>query len=133
MSEDYDMVIASRYLPGAGSEDDDPVTAFGNWAFTRIINLLFGGSWTDCLVMLRAYRKVLIKELSMDTRDPVFEQQLAIRCAYHGRKVTEIPAKEPKRIGGVRKMKVLVNGSKTVMIIMKEFVRMWRMKLLGRL
>lgn len=27
----YDMVIVSRYLGGAKSDDDDLVTAFGNW------------------------------------------------------------------------------------------------------
>lgn len=30
MGEGYDMVIASRYLDGAQSQDDDIVTAFGN-------------------------------------------------------------------------------------------------------
>ena len=35
MKEGYDMVIVSRYLDGARSEDDDFLTAFGNWFFTR--------------------------------------------------------------------------------------------------
>ena len=39
MQEGYDMVIASRYLPGAYSEDDTPITALGNWVFTKLINL----------------------------------------------------------------------------------------------
>src|SRR5262249_9618611 len=34
INEGYDMVIASRYLGDARSEDDDWVTAFGNWLFT---------------------------------------------------------------------------------------------------
>ena len=36
MKEGYDMVIASRYLPPAKSDDDDLMTAFGNWLFTHI-------------------------------------------------------------------------------------------------
>lgn len=122
--EGWDMIIASRYLPGAGSEDDDPVTAFGNWMFTRTINWLFNGRYTDCLVMLRIYRRELIEQMRMYTRAPVFEQQLAIRCAVFGRRVHEIPAREPKRIGGVRKMKVLVNGWATVDLIAREWVRL---------
>ena len=31
MEEGYDMVIASRYLDAAKSEDDDWLTGFGNW------------------------------------------------------------------------------------------------------
>ena len=31
--EGWDMVVVSRYLDGARSEDDDTVTGFGNWFF----------------------------------------------------------------------------------------------------
>ncbi|MFZ8318559.1 glycosyltransferase, partial [Staphylococcus aureus] len=42
MREGFDMVVASRYLPPAKSEDDDLLTGFGNWFFTKTVNLLFG-------------------------------------------------------------------------------------------
>src|SRR5262245_31965962 len=35
MREGYDMVIVSRYLGNAESEDDDVITGFGNWLFNR--------------------------------------------------------------------------------------------------
>ena len=35
MREGYDLVIGRRYLGDAKSEDDDIVTAFGNWLFTN--------------------------------------------------------------------------------------------------
>lgn len=121
IAEGYDLVIASRYLPGAGSDDDDPATAFGNWMFTKMVNLLFGGRYTDSLVMLRAYRKALIEELPMETREPVFEPQMAIRCAAQGRRVAEIPAREPRRIGGDRKMRIFVNGWAILKLIIREW------------
>ena len=129
MQQGYDMVIASRYLPGAGSEDDDPVTAFGNWMFTAVINRLFHGRFTDTLVMFRAYRRSLITELGMDTRAPAFEPQLAIRCAAYRRRVLDIPVEEPKRIGGVRKMRVLYNGWAIVDLIARDW---WRLRRLRR-
>jgi glycosyltransferase involved in cell wall biosynthesis len=43
MEDGYDMVIVSRYKDDAISEDDDFVTAFGNWLFTKTINVLHGG------------------------------------------------------------------------------------------
>ena len=52
MKEGYDMVIASRYLGPARSADDDWLTAFGNWLFTRTVNLLHGGHYTDVMVIL---------------------------------------------------------------------------------
>jgi glycosyltransferase involved in cell wall biosynthesis len=123
--EGYDMVIASRYLPGAGSLDDDPVTAFGNWMFTRAINLLFGGRYTDSLVILRAYRRSLIRELGMEGQTARFEPEplLSIRCVTHKKRVAEIPGKEPRRIGGTRKMSPLINGWAIVVLITREWLR----------
>jgi len=66
IDEGYDMVIASRYKPPAHSADDDWITAFGNWLFTRTINLLHRGQYTDAMVIFRAYRKRLISELELD-------------------------------------------------------------------
>ena len=57
MNEGYDMVIASRYLGSAKSEDDDIATSFGNWLFTRTVNILHRGNYTDVMVIFRAYRK----------------------------------------------------------------------------
>src|SRR4030095_4221577 len=49
MHEGYDMVIGSRYLADATSDDDDLMTGFGNWLFTKTVNVLFSGSYTDVM------------------------------------------------------------------------------------
>jgi hypothetical protein len=121
MKEGYDMVIVSRYKDGAKSEDDDVVTGFGNWMFTKVINLIFGGRYTDTLVIFRAFRKEIVAALGMDEKKhPVFEVQMAIRCAKYKMKVAEIAGDEPKRIGGVRKMRPIYNGSAIGYVILKE-------------
>ncbi|MDD9950238.1 MAG: glycosyltransferase, partial [Zetaproteobacteria bacterium] len=121
MKEGNDMVVASRYRDGAKSEDDDMVTAFGNWMFTKMVNILFGAKYTDTLVMLRAFRKDLIQRIGMDVRKtPTFEILLNIRCAKYNLKVAEVGADEPARLGGVRKMRPLYNGMTLLIIIIKE-------------
>jgi glycosyltransferase involved in cell wall biosynthesis len=123
IDEGYDMVIASRYKPPARSEDDDWVTAFGNWFFTRTVNLLHGGNYTDAMVIYRAYRTRLIRDLELDRdrwyRTPEFlfrcriswEPLLSVRAARRKLKVAEIPGSEPPRLGGVRKLRVLRWGA----------------------
>lgn len=118
MREGYDMVIVSRYLPPAKSADDTFVTGFGNWLFTRTVNLLHGGHYTDCMVIYRAYRKNLIAELdldkdvSYDLPEKLFrtriswEPLLSCRAAKRKLKITEIPGDEPPRIGGKAKLQV---------------------------
>ncbi|MCX7816185.1 MAG: glycosyltransferase [Syntrophales bacterium] len=118
MKEGYDMVIVSRYLSGAKSYDDDFITAFGNWLFTKTINVLHGGNYTDAMVIFRAYKKQLIYDLELlndenyNLVEKLFhtriswEPLLSVRAARKKLKVTEIPGDEPPRIGGERKLKI---------------------------
>lgn len=117
-SNNYDMVIVSRYLDGAKSEDDTFFSAIGNWFFTKSINLFHGGNYTDALVMYRAYKKNLFYRFKFDDYktfeiyDKIFFTKtgihplLSVRAAKAKLKVSEIPGDEPKRIGGESKMKL---------------------------
>ncbi len=117
MREGYDMVIVSRYLDEAESEDDDALTGFGNWLFTKTVNVLFRAQYTDVMVIYRAYRTQLIYDLELNrdrwyrTPERLFgcvlswEPMLSARAAKRGLKIGEIPGDEPPRIGGERKLR----------------------------
>ena len=123
MREGWDLVIGSRYLPGAVSEDDDLVTAFGNWLFTRTVNLLHGGRYTDVMVIMRAYRTSLIYELDLHLESSYvlpermfgtiisWEPLMSVRAAKRRARIDEIPVDEPPRIGGKRKLRVIRWGA----------------------
>lgn len=133
MRDGYDMVIASRYLGEAKSEDDDLITAFGNWLFTKTVQWLFGGNITDVMVIFRAYRKQIIYDLELDqdkwytTPERLFfckiswEPLLSARCARKQLKVTEIPGDEPPRIGGERKLRIWRWGAAYYFQIWREY------------
>lgn len=123
MKAGNDMVIASRYLGDAKSDDDDIVTAFGNWLFTHTVNILHGGHYTDVMVIYRAYRKNMAYELGLDREDAhalpeqlfgtniSWEPLLSVRAAKAKLRIAEIPGDEPARIGGERKLQVLRWGA----------------------
>ncbi len=123
IKQGYDMVIASRYFDGAKSEDDDFITAFGNWFFTKTVNLLHRAKYTDVMVIFRAYRTKLIYDLELhkdegyETAERLFrtkiswEPLLSVRAAKRKLKIAEIPGDEPPRIGGERKLKILKWGA----------------------
>jgi glycosyltransferase involved in cell wall biosynthesis len=121
MKEGYDIVIVSRYLNGAKSYDDDMVTAFGNRVFTGAVNLLFGAKITDLLVMYRAFKTEIVKELGLNTKTVAWGTQLLIRAIKHNLRIGEIPGDEPPRIGGARKMHPVKNGIREISMIMREF------------
>ena len=139
MEEDggYDMVIVSRYLDDAKSEDDDIVTAFGNWLFTRTVNVLHGGNYTDAMVMYRAYRTAMLSELDLDKDEGFWlaekmfftrlgtEPLLSTRAAKRKLKIGEIPGDEPARIGGERKLKIIRWGGAYYFQFLRELF-FWR-------
>ena len=132
MKEGYDMVIVSRYAKGAKSYDDDLITGFGNWLFTSLINLLYGAHYTDAMVMYRAWKTKIFKELDLDkdesyiTEERIFhtkigvEPLLSVRAAKRKLKCAYIPGDEPPRIGGERKLQVLRWGAAYLVQILKE-------------
>lgn len=123
MREGYDMVIASRYLNGARSEDDDLVTAFGNRLFTNSINLLYGSRYTDAMTIFRAYRTSLFYELDLDKEETYrryerifrtrigIEPVLSIRAAKRKCACTDILSIEKKRVAGERKLQIFKWGA----------------------
>ena len=130
----YDVVICSRYLDGAKSYDDDVVTAFGNWFFTKTINWFHGREYTDAMVMYRAINKKVFSELDLDVDrsfqipERIFKTKiclmplLSIRAARKKLRIAEIPGDEPERIGGERKLKVLKWGLAYLFQIIYEFI-----------
>lgn len=127
MAEGNDLVIASRYLGGAKSDDDDAVTRFGNWLYRTLANLLLrpkgGRRMTDPLVMLRAHRRDLPQRLGLDRPEPFEKLEklfrtrvdwiplMSYRALRRGIPWAEIPADEPARIGGERKLKIFQWGA----------------------
>ena len=118
MKEGYDLVIGSRYLEDAKSYDDDFITSFGNWFFTKTANLLHGGHYTDAMVILRIFKKSLIYDLELDKDEAYevperifgtnvsWEPLMSVRAARRKVKIGEIPVDEPERIGGERKLQI---------------------------
>jgi glycosyltransferase involved in cell wall biosynthesis len=118
-----DMVIASRYFANARSEDDDMITGFGNWLFTKTVNILHKANYTDAMVIFRAYKKDIVYKLGLDREDAYllpeklfntkisWEPLLSVRAAKAKLKISEIPGDEPARIGGERKLQILRWGA----------------------
>ena len=95
MREGYDLVIGSRYRDGAKSDDDDWLTALGNWMFTRIVNVLFGTRYTDVLVGFRAYRRSAAAAQLRRARLELAVPEAPRAFARAGLRVTEIRPTSP--------------------------------------
>lgn len=122
ISEGYDMVHISRFVEYFDSEDAGLIDRFGNRMFTFLVNVFFGGHYTDALNGYRIIRRDIMNYLKTDAQHLNIEQQICIRSAKKKFKIYEIQGKEPPRIGGVRKMKPLQTGASLSAQIIKEFI-----------
>jgi len=144
MKEGHDMVIVSRYLAGAKSEDDDFLTALGNWLFTAAVRLLFRTRITDSLVAYRAFTREAIERMRLMTQTQEcwlkrkfiylnsWELGSSARAGRVRLRVAEIPGDEPKRIGGVRKLSIIKNGLGGLIQLLLDFFTFWPGKRVGR-
>jgi glycosyltransferase involved in cell wall biosynthesis len=116
ISGKVDLVIGSRYLNGMRSDDDTLVSMIGNLLFRVMFRLRFPGSkLSDPIVGFRAFRIELVDELEIF--DPRayrwlerslhatlgFDPLMTTRALSTGKRILEIDAPEPPRIGGVEK------------------------------
>lgn len=123
MLQGYDLVIASRYGETVQSLDDDFITSFGNWLFTKTINVLHGASFDDAMTIFRAFRRDLIYELDLDKEESYtlpekmfgttisWEPLMSVRAAKRKLRIANIPVGEPQRIGGERKLQIFRWGA----------------------
>lgn len=84
MKEGYDRIIVSRYLEDTKSDDDDFITEVGNWLFTKTINVLHGGNYTDAMVIFPAYKKDLIYSLDLDKEESYSASEKLFRTKISG-------------------------------------------------
>ncbi|UYN97340.1 MAG: glycosyltransferase family 2 protein [Enhydrobacter sp.] len=125
MHEGYDLVVISRYLGHAVSEDDHAISAFGNWLFSRLMRPLARFPVTDALNIYRGYtrRIILDPDFEFYMKGPVLEPLVTGMAALHGMKVAEIPGDEPLRIGGATKRSIIYNGSMILLMIVRLYMR----------
>ena len=123
--EGYDIAHISRFGKDSISDDANWLDRFGNNMFTFLVNSFFGGNYTDALNGFRIIKRSIWDELKTDAQYLNIEQQTCIRLAKLRIPIFEIEGREPKRIGGERKMRPLTTGAQLSYQIIKQFVK-WK-------
>lgn len=121
INEGYDLVLASRYLPGGGSEDDTTLHRWGNKFFTFLCNMLYGTKISDCLYFYLAVRRKVFDKFKIETLHAGCCPELPIKAHRAGFKIADIPSYERKRAGGKGKLNAFVDGFKILGTILKPY------------
>jgi len=121
IKENYDMVLASRYLKGAGSDDDTPIRYLGNMFFTFLVNKIHKLNISDSLYLFTAIKKEAFKKINPTSNDMEFCVEILIKAKKKGIKIAQVPAREPKRLGGQSKVNVFYHGLRILFWILKKY------------
>ena len=117
-----ELIIGSRYLPPAISHDDNFVSKFGNWYFSKLITLTSGYKYFDAMVGYRTFSSKLISEMNLLTDNKLWFPEKFISTSLGwdplistlapicGSTIIEIPISEPARIGGEVKKQTIKWG-----------------------
>ena len=126
MEDGFDQVLISRF--GKGSKNYDAVGVkgklidyFGNKMFAFLVNVFFGGHWTDSLNESRIISRKAFSDLDFDSLQMGSTQLMSIRGLKKKQKICELVGNEGARIGGKRKMRPLHVGADLSRQILSEF------------
>ncbi len=121
--ENHDLVFASRYLKGGGSDDDNWVTFLGNKSFSFLGNFLFSLKLSDILYTYILGRTQKAKELGLRYHDFRICVEIPIKAKFNRYKFTSSPSMERKRIAGTKKVNAIKDGFLILTAILILFIK----------
>ena len=120
--DNLDFLFASRYeMPGGGSDDDDFITSFGNFIFTKIGNFFFSLKITDILFTYVMGKTKSFNDLKLNSKDFTLCVEFPIKLNRKKLQYTTIPSYERSRIGGKKKVNVFKDGLLILLKMIKMF------------
>lgn len=106
ISEGFDMVFGSRYMPGGSRGNLDPIKAFlSSWG-TLLARLLFGIKVHDITNAFRGFRKNIFNNLKLTSEGFSISPEFAIKAHFAGFKLAEVPTVYTNRVEGASNFKL---------------------------
>ena len=118
--EDLDFIFASRYLKGAGSDDDTFLTKVGNFIFTSLGKIFFSLKISDILFTYVLGKTNCFKSLNLKCKDFCLCVEIPINAKKKNYIFTDVPNYERRRIAGIKKVNEFKDGFKILIYMIKR-------------
>jgi glycosyltransferase involved in cell wall biosynthesis len=115
-----DFVKGSRFLQGGGTADMSPLRRAGNWVFTKAVQVLHGGRYTDLCYGYNAFWARVLPALRLDGDGFEIETVMNVRALRAGLRVAEVPSFEKCRIHGESHLRTFPDGWRVLKAIGRE-------------
>ena len=115
-----DFVFASRYMKGAGSEDDTFLTIVGNYFFSIFGKFFFSLKISDILFTYLLGKTQSFKNLNLQSNDFCLCVEMPIKAKRLNMSMKDIPSFERNRIAGKKKVNEFRDGFKILIFMIKS-------------
>ena len=117
------FVFASRYINGAGSDDDTFITFVGNKIFTYIGKIFFNINITDILYTYIMGRTDKFIKLNLKSKDFRLCIEIPFKISKNHYNFTSIPSFERRRIAGKKNVREFIDGFLILYSIFKFYFK----------
>jgi glycosyltransferase involved in cell wall biosynthesis len=115
-----DFVKGSRFLQGGGTADMSGLRRAGNWFFTKLVQVVHGGKYSDLCYGYNAFWARVLPSLKLDGDGFEIETVMNIRALRTGLKVVEVASFEQLRIHGESNLRTFPDGWRVLKAITRE-------------
>jgi len=119
----HDFVKGSRFMAGGGTADMSWLRALGNWGFTMLTRVFFGGAYTDLCYGYNAFWRRVVPMLELTGTGFEIETMMNIRALRANLQVAEVPSFEAARIYGESNLRTFPDGWRVLKTIFRERFR----------
>ena len=123
LTKKNDFVFASRYLKGAGSDDDNLITLIGNFVFSLMGRIMLNVKLSDILYTYVLCNTKKFKMLNIISQDFRFCIEFPYKVEQNKFKYSEIKSKEFKRKFGKKNVNEFKDGFLILTEIIKCFLK----------
>jgi glycosyltransferase involved in cell wall biosynthesis len=115
-----DFVKGSRFLQGGGTDDMEWYRWLGNWGFVKLVQLRFGGKFTDLCYGYNAFWRDVLTYMSLENDDGFeIETSMNIQALQAKLNIHEVASKEYRRIHGKSNLRTLPDGWRVLSTIVR--------------
>ncbi len=123
LSKKNDFIYASRYIKGAGSDDDNIITLIGNFVFSLMGRILLGIKLNDILYTYVLCNTKKFNKLRITSWDFRFCIELPFKVSQYKFSYTEFKSKEFKRKFGTKNVNEFKDGFLILTEVIKCFIK----------
>ncbi len=118
-----DFAKGTRFMQGGGTSDMELHRKMGNWGFTTLVKILFGGQYSDLCYGYNAFWAHVLPRLSLDGDGFEIETMMNVRALRAGLLIAEVPSFEYDRIYGTSNLNAFKDGLRVLRTIFQEWVK----------